>query len=260
VSKVVTEVRGRSFIVTINRPQVRNAVDGETAGLLLKAVDEFRRDEYLDVLIIIGAGDLSFCAGADLKALDGLLQHPGAEATGPMGVSRITDLPKPVIAAINGYCLAGGLELACWCDFRIADSTATFGVLNRRWGVPLIDGGTQRLPQIVGLGNALYLIETGAQIDASQALRMGLVQEVVPPGQALGRVLELAAVMSTYPQASLRTDRLCTYQGLSLSLSEGLELEKRLHRGSLTDPNMSDGLERFITGQRPQPPRPPALS
>ncbi|MDP6100121.1 MAG: enoyl-CoA hydratase-related protein [Dehalococcoidia bacterium] len=260
MSKVVTEVRGRSFIVTINRPQVRNAVDGETAGLLLKAVDEFRRDEYLDALIIIGAGDLSFCAGADLKALDGLLQRPGAEATGPMGVSRITDLPKPVIAAINGYCLAGGLELACWCDFRIADSTGTFGVLNRRWGVPLIDGGTQRLPRIVGLGNALYLIETGVQIDASQALSMGLVQEVVPQGQALGRALELAAVMSAYPQASLRTDRLCAYQGLSLSLSEGLELEKRLHRGSLTDPDMSDGLERFITGQRPQPPRPTALS
>ena len=256
MSKVNTERRGRSFIVTINRPEVRNAVDGETAGLLLKAAGDFRQDEGLDVLIITGAGDLSFCAGADLKALDSLLHRPGAEASGPMGVSRVTDLPKPTIAAINGYCLAGGLELACWCDFRIADATATFGVLNRRWGVPLIDGGTQRLPRIVGLGNALYLIETGAQIDATHALRMGLAQEVVPRGQALARALELAEVMSSYPQRSLRNDRLCAYEGLSLSLPQGLELEKRLHAGSLEDPDMTQGLGRFASGQRPPPPRP----
>jgi len=155
VPKVETQRRGRAFIVTINRPEVRNAVDGETAGLLLEVVEAFRRDETLDVLIITGAGELAFCSGADLRHSASLIRRPGAEKYGPMGISYITDLPKPAIAAINGYCLAGGLELACWCDFRIAARNASFGVLNRRWGVPLIDGGTQRLPRIVGLGQAL---------------------------------------------------------------------------------------------------------
>jgi len=174
-----------------------------------------------------------------------------------MGFSRITDLEKPAIAAVNGYCLAGGLELACWCDFRIADETAQFGVLNRRWGVPLLDGGTQRLPDIVGLGNALYLIESGVMIDARHALRMGLVQEVVPKGRALDRALELAAAMSTYPQVSLCNDRRAAIEGLSLSLPEGLDLERRVHEASLEDPAMAEGLHRYREGDRPPPPRPP---
>ena len=255
--KVDTERRGRSIIVTINRPEVRNAVDGETAGLLLEAVEAFRRDETLDVLIITGAGELAFCSGADLRHSASLIRRPGAEKYGPMGISYITDLPKPAIAAINGYCLAGGLELACWCDFRIAARNASFGVLNRRWGVPLIDGGTQRLPRIVGLGHALYLIETGMLIDADQALRMGLVQEVVPEGQALPRALELAEAISSYPQTSLRNDRRSTYDGWSLPLSEGLKLERRLPESSLADPGMAEGLRRYASGRRPPPPRPP---
>ena len=174
-----------------------------------------------------------------------------------MGFSRITDVDKPTIAAVNGYCTAGGLDLACWCDFRIAARNAQFGVLNRRWGVPLLDGGTQRLPRIVGLGNALYLIETGVMINARQALRMGLVQEVVPKGGALARALELAKAISTYPQLSLRNDRRAAIDGLALPLPEGLELERRLHEASLADPAMAQGLRRYAAGDRPPPPRGP---
>lgn len=255
--KIKSERKGRSFIVTINRPEVRNAVDAETAGLLFESVEAFRQDDGLDVLILTGAGEVSFCAGADLKDIGGLAARRGAKESGPMGISHITNLDKPTIAAVNGYCLAGGLELACWCDFRVASRNAQFGVLNRRWGVPLVDGGTQRLPKIVGLGNALYLIESGVLIDAAHALRIGLVQEVVPPGQALARALELAEAISAYPQASLRNDRQSVYQGMSLSLREGLRLEQRLHRASLSDPDMAEALRRYAKGQRPLPPRPP---
>ncbi|MHC4479790.1 MAG: enoyl-CoA hydratase-related protein [Planctomycetota bacterium] len=255
--KVVTETRDRAFVVAINRPDARNAVDGETAGLLFDAVEAFRADDSVDVLILTGAGDVALCAGADLKASASLMTRPGAKESGPMGFSRVTDLEKPTIAAVNGYCLAGGLELACWCDFRIADVSAQFGVLNRRWGVPLIDGGTQRLPDIVGLGNALYLIETGVMIDARHALRMGLVQEVVPKGRALERALELAGAVSGYPQLSLRNDRRAAIEGLALSLPEGLHLERRVHEASLTDPAMAEGLRRYAARDRPQPPRPP---
>lgn len=264
---VLTESRDRALVVTINRPEARNAVDGETAGLLLEAVEAFRGDESVDVLILTGAGNPSsasgesgqaaFCAGADLKAPESLMARPRAQECGPMGFSRITDLEKPTIAAVNGYCLAGGLELACWCDFRIADESAQFGVLNRRWGVPLLDGGTQRLPRIVGLGNALYLIETGVMIDARHALRMGLVQEVVPRGRALERALELAAAISGYPQVSLRNDRRAAIEGLALSLREGLDLERRVHDASLADPAMAEGLRRYAARDRPPPPRPP---
>jgi enoyl-CoA hydratase len=184
--------------------------------------------------------------------------RPGADESGPLGICRITNLAKPTIAAINGYCLAGGVELACWCDFRIAAHNASFGILDRRWGVPLVDGGTQRLPKIVGLGNALYLIETGVLIDADHALRIGLVQEVVPDGQALARALELAETISAYPQTSLRNDRRNAYEGLSLPLSEGLRLEQELLHDSISDPEMAEWLRRYAAGDRPPPPRPPA--
>jgi enoyl-CoA hydratase len=254
---VLTETRDRAFVVAINRPEARNAVDGETAGQLLEAVEAFRADDSLDVLILTGAGDVAFCAGADLKRGETLLARPGSQESGPMGFSRVTDLQKPTIAAVNGYCLAGGLELACWCDFRVADETAQFGVLNRRWGVPLLDGGTQRLPDIVGLGNALYLIETGVMIDVRRALAMGLVQEVVPKGRALERALELAGAMSGYPQISLRNDRRAAIEGLSLALPEGLDLERHVHEASLSDPAMAEGLRRYAARDRPPPLRPP---
>jgi enoyl-CoA hydratase len=258
MAKVDTERRDRVYIVTINRPAVRNAVDAETAGLLEDAVNVFIRDEKLRVMVLTGAGDVSFCAGADLKAAAGLTARPGADKSGPMGFSRITSVQKPTIAAVNGFCLAGGLELACWCDFRVASANAKFGVVNRRWGVPLIDGGTQRLPSIVGLGNALYLIETGAMINSDQALRMGLIQEIVTEGKAISRALELAAIVSAYPWTSLVNDRRAVYEGLALGLAAGIELEKELHKSSLRDMEMMDGLRRFADGRRPKPPEPPA--
>jgi len=258
MAKVETERRGRTYIVRINRPEARNAVDAETAGLLDEAVTLFKKDKGLRVMVLTGAGDVAFCAGADLKSAGGLLLRKGSDKSGPMGFSRITDVQKPAIAAVNGYCLAGGLELACWCDFRISARSARFGVVNRRWGVPLIDGGTQRLPRIVGFGNALYLIETGATIDSGQALRMGLVQEVVPDGQSLERALALATIMADYPWASLLNDRRAAYEGLALGLTEGIAREMDLHAADLIDKEMHDGLERFISGQRPQPPQSPA--
>ena len=258
MAKVDTERRDKVFIVKINRPAVRNAVDAETAGLLEDAVNVFKKDETLRVMVLTGAGEVSFCAGADLKAAAGLIARPGADKSGPMGFSRITDVRKPTVAAINGYCLAGGLELACWCDFRVASANARFGVVNRRWGVPLIDGGTQRLPRIVGLGNALYLIETGAMINSDQALRMGLIQEIVPEGKAISRALELAAIFSAYPWTSLVNDRRAVYEGLALGLAAGIEIEKELHKSSLRDIEMMDGLRRFADGRRPKPPEPPA--
>ena len=257
MSKVETERSNRTYIVRINRPEARNAVDAETAGLLGEAVTTFKKDKGLRVMVLTGAGDVAFCAGADLKSPGGLVLRKGSDKSGPMGFSRFTDVQKPSIAAVNGYCLAGGLELACWCDFRISASSAKFGVVNRRWGVPLIDGGTQRLPRIVGLGNALYLIETGAMIDAGQALRMGLVQEVVADGQALERALALAAVIADYPWASLVNDRRAAYEGLALGLAEGIRREQDLHAAYLQDREMQEGLERFISGERPQPPQPP---
>jgi len=257
MATVETERREQIIIVKINRPEARNAVDAGTAGLLEAAVNEFKRDQGLRVMVLTGEGGLSFCAGADLKSARGLMERKGADRSGPMGFSRITDTGKPTIAAINGYCLAGGLELACWCDFRVAAAGAQFGVVNRRWGVPLIDGGTQRLPRIVGLGNALYLIETGAMINADQALRMGLIQEVVPDGAALDRAVELAGRMAGYPWTSLVNDRRAAYEGLALGLPQGIRLEKEIHMASLRESEMLEGLERFKRGQRPAPPRPP---
>ncbi|MGH2783738.1 MAG: enoyl-CoA hydratase-related protein [Actinomycetota bacterium] len=240
------ERAGAVVVVTIDRPEAMNAVDAATAQSLEDAVRSFDSDEDARVLVLTGAGRTSFCAGADLKALD-LMGRPGSTESGPMGISRI-EVSKPTIAAIGGYCYAGGLELACWCDFRVADVTSTFGVLNRRWGVPLIDGGTQRLPRIVGLGNALYLIETGVKIDVDTALRMGLVQEVVPAGRHLERAIELATHLAAYPQASLIADR------ASAISADGIDAEAKRGEATLADAAMAAGLERFRTGDRPAPP------
>jgi enoyl-CoA hydratase/carnithine racemase len=244
---VRVERRDAVVVVMIDRPDVHNAVDGDTAQELEDAVRAFGSDETARVLVLTGAGGKSFCAGADLKSATSLLARPGSREAGPMGISRI-ETTKPTIAAIGGYCYAGGLELACWCDFRVADDTSTFGVLNRRWGVPLIDGGTQRLPRIVGLGNALYLIETGVRIDATAALRMGLIQEVVPTGRHLERALELATHVAGYPQSSLLADR------ASAITLDGIEAEAERGEATLVDPEMLAGLERFRLHDRPAPP------
>jgi len=255
--KVLTETHGRAFLVSINRPDQRNCVDGETAGLLEDAVSEFKRNDALDVMVLTGAGDVAFCSGADLKNIDSLITREGAGRSGPMGISRITDVNKPVLAAINGYCTAGGLELACWCDFRIASADAQFGVLNRRWGVPLTDGGTQRLPLIVGMGNALYLIVTGAQLNAQQAQRMGLVQEIVPPGKAVERALEIANTVATYPQTAMRNDRRAALAAFDRPIDDGLRFEIEAHSDTLADPAMREWLARFAKGERPRPISPP---
>jgi enoyl-CoA hydratase len=255
--KVTTERIGRTWLVAINRPDVRNCVDGETAQGLEDAVTAFKADDALDVMVLTGAGDTAFCSGADLKNIASLMARPNAGASGPMGISRITDVGKPVIGAVNGYCTAGGLELACWCDFRVAAKNAQFGVLNRRWGVPLVDGGTQRLPQIVGLGNALYLIETGALLDAKQARKIGLVQEVVKEGRAVERALEIAETMSTYPQTAIRNDRRAALRAFELPIDEGLRFEVEAHRATTDDPAMAQWLTRFAAGERPKPIRPP---
>ncbi len=261
--KVLSERRDHTLVVSINRPEVRNCVDGETAQGLFDAVETFRADDAMYVLILTGAPSTgsgraeAFCSGADLKNIASLGGRPGARESGPMGISRITDVNKPTIAAVEGYCTAGGLELACWCDWRIASREAQFGVLNRRWGVPLVDGGTQRLPRIVGLANALYLIETGALIDAAHAQRIGLVQEVVPPGAALDRALEVAATLAQYPQPALRNDRRATLEGVTMTLPEGLAFEVEAHRETLNDPTMAAWLARFAAGERPPPLRPP---
>jgi enoyl-CoA hydratase len=214
---------GAAAVLTIDRPQRRNAVDGPTAERLLDGVEAFEADDGARVLVLTGAGDVSFCSGADLKALDtyaGRLSLPD----GPMGFTRRTPT-KPTIAAIGGWCLAGGLELALWCDLRVAAEGSTLGFPERRWGVPLIDGGTQRLPRIVGLGRALDLILSGRLVGTQEALAMGLLTEVVPAGEHLARALEMAEGLAAFPQETMLADRRAALEGLGLPLADGLALE-----------------------------------
>ena len=215
---------GAAALITIARPQVRNAIDGPTAAALAGALARFHSDAAARVLVLTGAEE-AFCAGADLKALPSFgerLADPG----GPLGISR-TQAQKPTIAAVAGYCLAGGLELALWCDLRIAAENAIFGCAERRFGVPLIDGGTQRLPRIVGLGRALELILTGRLIEAAEAHAIGLVNEVVGSGRQLDRALELAERIAAFPQEAMLADRAAALAAQGLSLREGLALEAR---------------------------------
>src|SRR5438874_12780305 len=191
MSNLLVEHRGPVTLLTLNRPEVHNSVDAELAVALGEAIETFAADNAARVLVLTGAGELAFSAGANLKGIDDLGKHAYVDKAGPMGFARL-DPNKPTIAAVNGYCFAGGMELACWCDFRIASENAEFGALNRRWGVPFTDGGTQRFSRIMGQGNASWLIETGVRIDARRAQAIGLVQEVVSRGRALPRALELA--------------------------------------------------------------------
>jgi enoyl-CoA hydratase len=214
---------GAAAVLTIDRPHRRNAVDGATAERLLEGVEAFEADDGARVLVLTGAGGISFCSGADLKALDtyaGRLNLPD----GPMGFTRRTPT-KPTIAAIGGWCLAGGLELALWCDLRVAAEGSTLGFPERRWGVPLIDGGTQRLPRIVGLGRALDLILSGRLVGTEEALAMGLLTEVVPAGEHLARALEMAEGLAAFPQETMLADRRAALEGFGLPLADGLALE-----------------------------------
>jgi enoyl-CoA hydratase len=229
-------------VLTIDRPERRNAVDRATAQALRVGFDSFEADATARVLILTGAGGEAFCAGADLKAMDLDVDDPA----GPMGFSRLTP-SKPTIAAIDGWCLAGGLELALWCDLRIATPTSTFGFFERRWGVPLIDGGTQRLPRIVGMGRALELILLGRPVDAEEALRIGLLNEITPAAGALARALELAERIAAFPQETMLADRRAAIEGTGLPLAEGLALEDRLGRETLEV--AARGAARFAGGE-----------
>jgi enoyl-CoA hydratase len=233
---------GAAAVLTIDRPRRRNAVDAATAALLRQGYDEFEADGDARVLVLTGAGGEAFCAGADLKAIDLDVD----DLAGPEGFTRLTP-SKPAIAAVDGWCLAGGLELALWCDMRIATPGSTFGFFERRWGVPLVDGGTQRMPRVVGMGRALELILTGRPVDAEEALRIGLVNEVVGPGDHLERALELAERIASFPQETMLADRRATIEGAGLPLAEGLALEHRLGRETLA--TAVRGAARFAAGE-----------
>ena len=231
-------------VLTIDRQERRNAVDGPTAALLGEGYNAFIEDDGARVLVLTGAGDVAFCAGADLKNIETFGPRLGLPE-GPLGFSRLTP-PKPTIAAISGWCLAGGLELALWCDLRIAAAGSTLGFPERRFGVPLIDGGTQRLPRIVGLGRALDIILTGRFVPAEEALDMGLVNEVVPPGTHLDRALALAEALAAFPQETMLADRRSAIEGLGMTLEEGLRLEATA--GPEVFGAAVDGAARFASG------------
>jgi enoyl-CoA hydratase/carnithine racemase len=243
---VRAERAGSVTTIVLDRPEARNAVDGPTAAALAEAFRQFEGDPEARVAVLWGAGG-TFCAGADLKAVGTERgNRVGAEGDGPMGPSRML-LAKPVIAAVAGYAVAGGLELALWCDLRIAASGSTFGCFERRWGVPLIDGGTQRLPRLIGLGRALDLILTGRPVAAEEALAIGLVTEVVGPREHLQRALELAERLATFPQETMLSDRRAAIEGSGQPLAEGLQLEHRLGREVLEA--ALRGAARFAAGE-----------
>jgi enoyl-CoA hydratase len=216
---------GAAAVLTIDRPERRNAIDAAAAEQFRRGLSDFEADEGARVLVLTGAGGASFCAGADLKAMDLEVDHPD----GPMGPTRLTPA-KPAIAAVDGWCLAGGVELALWCDLRIATPQSTFGLFERRWGVPLVDGGTQRLPRIIGMGRALELILSGRPVEADEAARIGLVNELVDPGKHLERALELAERIAAFPQETMLADRRAAIEGFGLPLADGIALEHRLGR------------------------------
>jgi enoyl-CoA hydratase len=239
------ERRGAAALVTIDRQHRRNAVDGPTAAALHGAYLRFEADEDARVMVLTGAGGVSFCAGADLKAQETFVERLMSDE-GPMGFTRLTP-SKPTIAAISGFALAGGLELALWCDLRIATSDSTLGYPERRWGVPLIDGGTQRLPRIVGLGRALDLILTGRMIGAAEAHAMGMLAEVVAPGEHLDRALELADGLARFPQRTMLADRRAAIEGFGLPLADALALEAQA--GPEVFEEGARGAARFAAGE-----------
>lgn len=255
MAKLLIERDGEVTLLTLNRPAVHNNVDADLACELADAILAFGDDESAKVLVVTGAGTESFCAGANLKGMNELFEHRHTHTAGPMGFALL-DPGKPTIAAVNGWCLAGGVELACWCDFRIVAETARIGLLNKRWGLSLADGGTQRLARIVGMGNALWMIETGIEIDAHRARLIGLAQEVVPAGEALPRAMELARHIASYPQVGIRADRRAAIAGFGLPLAEALQLEVEICHPPVRAPEVVAGMASFAAGSRPEPPRP----
>ena len=243
--QVTYERRGAVAVVTIDRQERRNAVDGPTAGLLLEAYERFEADAGALAMVLTGAGELAFSSGADLKAIESFGPRLSAPE-GPLGFTRLR-ASKPTIAAISGWCLAGGTELALWCDLRIAAEGARFGFTERRFGVPLIDGGTQRLPRIVGLGRALDLILTGRIVEADEALAMGLLTQVVRGGAHLGRAIEVAEALAAFPQETMLADRRAAIDGIGLTFEDGLALEAE--SGLRTAETAARGAARFQAGE-----------
>lgn len=258
---VRVEKRGAITIITIDRPQARNAVNRPTADALVEAFLDFEKDGDASVAIFTGARG-TFCAGADLKAVaggdpskvnQGTLPKTGAlferlVGDGPMGPSRML-LSKPVIAAVEGHAVAGGLELACWADMRVASESAIFGVFCRRWGVPLIDGGTVRLPRIIGHGRAMDLILTGRAVDAREALQLGLANRVVPEGRALEEAIKIAEQMAKFPQGCMRGDRLSAYMQWDMPYDQAMANEFRLGRETMASGATREGAARFAAGK-----------
>jgi enoyl-CoA hydratase len=239
---------GKVLTVTINRPQVRNAVDSATARSLGEAFQEFERDPELCAAVLSGAGG-AFCAGFDLREVaEGHRTTVDETGSGPMGPTWL-QLTKPVIAAVEGHAVAGGLELALWCDLRVAARDAVFGVYNRRFGVPLIDLGTVRLPRMIGQGRALDLILTGRSVTAEEALQMGLVNRVVQPGRSLTTAVELARALAGFPQHGLRSDRMSVYEQWSLSPVEARRNELSHGLRVLASGESQTGAERFASGE-----------
>jgi enoyl-CoA hydratase len=247
MSSVVIDRDEDIAVITINRPEVRNAVDVPTAEALVEAFQEYDRDDRLNVAVLTGAGG-TFCAGADLKAVAGGERRRWTEdAPAPLGPTRLL-LSKPVLAAVEGHAVAGGLELALWCDLRIAAADAVFGVYCRRFGVPLLDLGTVRLPRLIGHSHAMDLILTGRGVHGDEALTMGLANRLVPKGQALDSALQLARELTRFPQACLRSDRLSAYEQWSLSYTDAMRNELRRGLEVFTSGETLAGANKFAGG------------
>lgn len=247
---MVVRIEKKSSIVTviIDNPEVRNAVDGPTANELSKAFKEFEEDENASVAVLCGANG-TFCAGANLKAMTGGNNQNKAlkEGDGPMGPSRLM-LSKPVIAAVSGYAVAGGLELALWCDLRVVEKTAVFGVFCRRFGVPLMDGGTLRLPRLIGLSRALDMILTGRPVKADEAYSWGLANRIVEHGEARSEAEKLARTISAFPEVCMRNDRLSTYAQVGMSFENALISEFEFGMKTLETGEFLEGSKRFKAG------------
>ncbi len=248
------ETLERVTTITLDRPQAKNAVDGPTAEALFAAFRAFDVDTDADVAVLCGAAE-TFCAGADLKAVSGGIGdnaranplNADMAATAPMGCTRLM-LSKPVIAAVSGYAVAGGTELALWCDLRVMEETATFGVFCRRWGVPLIDGGTVRLPRLIGMSRALDLILTGRPVGAKEALEMGLANRVVPHGQSRAAAEDLARQIAKFPQACLRSDRVSAYEQWGMEHAAAMQNEFAHGLGTIGSGETVKGAARFAAG------------
>lgn len=248
MSTVLTDRDQDVLIVTINRPEVRNAVDIATSKVLLGAFEEYERDDRVSVAVLTGA-DGTFCAGADLKAIAaGQRRRLVEDGPGPLGPTRLL-LSKPVLAAVEGHAVAGGFELALWCDLRVAAVDAVFGVFCRRFGVPLLDLGTVRLPRLIGHSHAMDLILTGRGVQGEEALRMGLANRLVPHGQALEAAVSLAHDLARFPQRCLRSDRVSAYEQWSLSYEDAFRNELRRGREVIESGETAAGAASFARGQ-----------